>query len=314
MTENERAVMSGASINDLPDSDFAYIEPGGTKDAQGKTTPRSKRHFPIHDATHVRNALARASQSPFGKQAMPKILAAAKKFGVQVSNSNSADQETPGVFYRDVAFEIAQALGDGLTLEGYAAVFNSPTRIDSWEGRFDEVILEGAFRDSLTDHTPVLMFEHGRHPLIGTMPLGVIQRAEEDSNGLYIEARLSDNWLIQPVRDAVRDRAVKGMSFRFSVPEGGDSEQQRAGDVPLRTINRLTVAELGPVVFPAYAPTTATVRSLVERLPDLTGQPLELSPERGESDARPGKGDPSQQWTPRQRFDNEALGLRGVLK
>ena len=42
--------ISTASRNDLPDSAFAYIEPGGTKDESGKTTPRSKRHFPIHDA------------------------------------------------------------------------------------------------------------------------------------------------------------------------------------------------------------------------------------------------------------------------
>jgi len=78
-----RAEMTARSINDLPDSAFAYIEPGGSKDEQGKTVPRSKRHFPIHDAAHVRNALARAPQSPFGDKAMPKIRAAAKKFGIQ---------------------------------------------------------------------------------------------------------------------------------------------------------------------------------------------------------------------------------------
>ena len=83
------AQISTADQNDLPDDAFAYIEPGGTKDSSGKTTPRSLRHFPIHDAAHVRNALARASQSPFGKQAMPKIVAAAKKFGIDASEANS---------------------------------------------------------------------------------------------------------------------------------------------------------------------------------------------------------------------------------
>jgi len=48
--------------NGLPDSAFAYIEPGGTKDSSGKTVPRSKRHYPVHDAAHVRNALARIAQ------------------------------------------------------------------------------------------------------------------------------------------------------------------------------------------------------------------------------------------------------------
>ena len=81
--------MSAADQNNLDDSDFAYIEDGGTKDGSGKTIPRSKRHFPIKDAAHVRNALARAPQSPFGDKAMPKILAAAKKHGITVSGQSS---------------------------------------------------------------------------------------------------------------------------------------------------------------------------------------------------------------------------------
>jgi len=38
---------------------------------------------------------------------------------------------------RSVAFELerADSDGDGLTLEGYAAVFDSETVIDSWEDR-----------------------------------------------------------------------------------------------------------------------------------------------------------------------------------
>ena len=86
-----RAPISAASENDLPDSAFAHIEPGGTKDASGKTVPRSLRHFPVHDAAHVRNALARAPQSPFGAKAMPAIKAAAKKLGVQVGSDSDAD-------------------------------------------------------------------------------------------------------------------------------------------------------------------------------------------------------------------------------
>lgn len=90
-TASAKAAMSSASINDLPDSAFAYIEPGGKKDAEGKTTPRSLRHFPVHDAAHVRNALSRAPQSPFGDRAMGAIRAAAKKFGIQASESASLD-------------------------------------------------------------------------------------------------------------------------------------------------------------------------------------------------------------------------------
>ena len=88
--DTAKADMSTKDINDLPDSDFAYVEPGGTKDKDGNTVPRSNRHFPIHDAAHVRNALSRAPQSPFGKKAMPKILSAAKKFDIKVNKGLEA--------------------------------------------------------------------------------------------------------------------------------------------------------------------------------------------------------------------------------
>jgi hypothetical protein len=87
---DDMAQMTAASIDDLPDSDFAYIEPGGKKDDEGKTTPRSLRHFPIHDAAHVRNALARLSQSPFGDKARAKVEAAAKKMGIGEPASGKA--------------------------------------------------------------------------------------------------------------------------------------------------------------------------------------------------------------------------------
>lgn len=91
--EVAKAEKSTKAINDLPDSDFAYIESGGGKDDEGKTVPRSLRHFPIMDAAHVRNALSRAPQSPFGDKAMPKIRAAAKKFGIDVAKEALMDDD-----------------------------------------------------------------------------------------------------------------------------------------------------------------------------------------------------------------------------
>jgi HK97 family phage major capsid protein/HK97 family phage prohead protease len=101
---------SAAQIDNLPDEDFAYIEPGGEKDSEGKTTPRDKRHFPIHDASHVRNALARlsGSQSPFADKARPKVMAAAKKFGIDVSdNTAKAESQTGGKFIMNEATKSA---------------------------------------------------------------------------------------------------------------------------------------------------------------------------------------------------------------
>jgi len=93
---DERAVWSTAEINDLPDSAFAFIEDGGSKDSDGKTTPRSLRHLPYKDASgkvdpaHVRNALARLTQTQISADAKDaarrKLVAAAKSVGVEVSD------------------------------------------------------------------------------------------------------------------------------------------------------------------------------------------------------------------------------------
>lgn len=68
----QKADWSTAYVNDLPDSAFLYIQSGGEKDSEGKTKPRTLRHFPYKDSSgkvdliHVRNAIARIPQSTFG--------------------------------------------------------------------------------------------------------------------------------------------------------------------------------------------------------------------------------------------------------
>lgn len=157
---------------------------------------------------------------------------------------------------------------DGQTLEGYAAVFNAWTDIRDSLGTYKERIAPGAFKRTLGQRSPVLQFDHGSHPLIGSLPLGSIRELREDKNGLFVRARLSDNWLIQPVRDAIREKAISGMSFRFRVIDD-DWETDNAGN-ELRTIKEVELMELGPVVFPAYEQTSVAVRSLVGSLDDET--------------------------------------------
>lgn len=167
--------------------------------------------------------------------------------------------------------------GDGRTLSGYAAVFGQDTEIDSWEGTFTETIRKGAFRKTIRESKPVMQFDHGHHPLIGSIPIGAIEDLREDDDGLYVQARLSENWLIEPVREAIANETVTGMSFRFEVVR--DEWRDKAGKVvkpeelmdllwypgdrgPLRReLIELKCRELGPVVFPAYAGTSVSVRA-----------------------------------------------------
>src|SRR5262245_28186939 len=101
-------------INNLADSAFAYIEPGGSKDSEGKTVPRSLRHFPHHgpggavDLPHLRNALARAPQSPFGDRALPHL------------NRHASAEGVGGKEGEDVAAELKR--GARLSRESRAAI------------------------------------------------------------------------------------------------------------------------------------------------------------------------------------------------
>lgn len=186
--------------------------------------------------------------------------------------------------YRAVEFRASGENGDGRTLEGYAAVFDTPTRIDSWEGTFDEIIAKGAFKRSLNARMPVLQFDHGRDARTGSVPIGAIQDIREDDHGLFISARLYDNTVVEPIRQAIEGGSIDGMSFRFRVVR--DEWRDNVGKLvkpdelldllwtpgdrgPLqRTIKEVELFEAGPVVFPAYTATTVGVRSLLADLTD----------------------------------------------
>lgn len=81
----EMAVWTRAYINDLPDSAFLYIAPGGSKDDDGKTTPRTLRKFPYKDKNgkvdlpHLRNAIARIPQSNLSDDLKDKLQAKARR-------------------------------------------------------------------------------------------------------------------------------------------------------------------------------------------------------------------------------------------
>jgi len=183
---------------------------------------------------------------------------------------------------------------DGLTLDGYGAIFNAFTIIDSWEGRFKEKIAPGSMKRSFRETPPIIQFDHGRHPLIGSIPIASLRSVSEDTHpdlapegGAHIIGRVYDNWLMQPVRDAIASDppGIDGMSFRFEVVRDGwetfDGKKIADGpdlwelldatwfgevsdeELPIRTLKELRVPEMGPVVWPAYTQTSVGMRSKV---------------------------------------------------
>jgi HK97 family phage prohead protease len=161
---------------------------------------------------------------------------------------------------RTVDFELIRSEGDGLTLRGYAAVFNTPTEISDWKGTYTEQMGPTAFDRAIRQNPrPVMQFDHGQHPLLGSIPIGVYTTMRADTGkGLYLEGPVHNNWLTEPVRDAINSGAISGMSIRFSVPDGGEDFDPATNT---RTINDLVLYEAGPVVFPAYTTTSVSLRS-----------------------------------------------------
>lgn len=135
-----KAVWSTAFVNDLPDSAFLYVE-AGEKDEEGKTKPRSKRHFPVKgkdgkpDAAHVRNALARIPQSNVPESVKASAKAKAERMLASINKETSMSnpvQMTP----EELA---AYLLGLSKALEIVKAEGNEKQeRMMQLRGMFDE--------------------------------------------------------------------------------------------------------------------------------------------------------------------------------
>lgn len=168
---------------------------------------------------------------------------------------------------RDFDFTLTRDDGDGLTFEGYAAVFNTPARIRDVQGEYDEVIAPGAFNKTIQGRKPLFMFNHGKHPVWADLPIGTITEMREDPQGLFIQARMLSHDFFAPLREAIHEKAIPGMSFRFDPRKGRDQWQTRGRGEPRLCVRKeVCVPELGPVISPAYVETTASVRSICSSL------------------------------------------------
>lgn len=149
--------------------------------------------------------------------------------------------------------------GDGMTLTGYAALFNS------WSedlGGFREQIAPGAFKRSLRSRNDIkLLWNHDSSEVLASTRAGTLQLME-DERGLRVTASLAPTQRGKDTAILVKRGDVTGFSFGFSIPErGGDSWNPEGTERTLKSV-RLFETSLTP--FPAYQGTngTAAVRGL----------------------------------------------------
>jgi HK97 family phage prohead protease len=148
-----------------------------------------------------------------------------------------------------------RAAEDGITVEGYAAVFNEETNIG---GMFREVIAPGAFTDAIGRDDVVFLVNHDGLPLARTRS-GTLELSEDD-RGLKMRSVLDPG---DPDVAAIAGKMRRGdldkMSFAFfpDVQEWDDT-----GDLPLRTIRSASLYDVSIVTTPAYDGTDIGLRSL----------------------------------------------------
>jgi HK97 family phage prohead protease len=276
------AEISTADRNDLPDSAFAYIEPGGSKDSSGKTEPRSLRHFPIHDAAHVRNALERLSQSPFGEKAKAKVHAAAAKMGIDVSDgsggSDGGDRTLAHALverrYLDTPVECREVDGERW-IGGYAAVFHTPGKPATSRnlGGFRERVMPTAFNQSRQGgfSGAICRFNHDTNMLLGTTAGRTLQLAVDN---VGLDYRVRPPHSMTNVLEWVDRGDVQHSSFAFRVPPGGEEWTMDDANYPMRHLVEVQLVDVAPVVDPAYPDATvgnraqdeAALRSLAAHL------------------------------------------------
>jgi Escherichia/Staphylococcus phage prohead protease len=140
----------------------------------------------------------------------------------------------------------------GRAIGGYAAVFQS------WSedlGGFREQIAPGAFARSISLDDVVALFNHNPSQVLGRTKSGTLT-LKEDSVGLDFRVSLPDTTLGNDLLKLVKRGDIRGCSFGFRVRK---DDWNAAGDE--RTLLDVSLADIGPVTFPAYPSTTLAARS-----------------------------------------------------
>lgn len=267
------AKLSAAEINDLPDSDFLYIEPGGKKDSTGRTTPRSLRHFPVPDIEHVRNALARIPQSDLPADVKERARRKAEAMLAAMTKDADLELETTGwKSAKPLSFSL-DGSKEGDVLVAFAKA--DGTTID----RDGHVTDPGAFP---AKRVPISSYGHTSWPDKGArLPVGATEIGEEDG-----EARAKGSFFLDTTHGLDTYRTVKALGdlqewsygYRILAHEREKSSSTKTG-ILLR-LKKLDVREISPTLVGAGIDTrTMAIKSGDDEGP-LAGLPYAEDLER----------------------------------
>ena len=142
----------------------------------------------------------------------------------------------PPLSRKSYPMEIKEISEEGY-FSGYGSVFDV---VDDW----DDVIVRGAFAETLQKKTPVMLWQHD-----SAEPIGVYERIREDEIGLWLEGRLLLD--IEKGREAhilLKNRAIRGLSIGF-LPLAWEWETR--DNKRVRVLKDIDLWEVSLVTFPA---------------------------------------------------------------
>ena len=151
---------------------------------------------------------------------------------------------------------------DGRTIRGLAVPFDTETEIVPG---FREKIQRGAIN---LDTMPSLFYRHSE-------PIGVITAMSETSEGLEIEARVSDTALGRDAATLAKDGAIRSLSIGFFEREYTDTTTPDGAT--LRTQTDIDLREISLVPIPAYDAATITQVRAAETPTTQEGHPTTMN-------------------------------------
>lgn len=162
--------------------------------------------------------------------------------------------------YRDIAVDESEmrAVDD----DGQKRTVGYASRFNVWSldlGGFREQIRPGAFDKTLRSRNDIKgLINHDSSKVIGSTRVGTLTLTP-DERGLWNEKVLPDTTYANDHYVVVKRGDVRGQSFGFSVPTGGDEWNK---DWSERYVNEVRLHETSDVTFPAYPQSTVSARSL----------------------------------------------------
>jgi len=140
---------------------------------------------------------------------------------------------------------------------GHAAVFD---QLSENLGGFFERISPGAFMEAIEKDDVRALFNHDPNLIIGRNRSGTLKLVE-DARGLAVAITPPANQTIADLVVAPIERGdVSQMSFGFTVRPGGQDWAKDDDGRTIRTLKRVRLFDVSPVVFPAYAQTDVAMR------------------------------------------------------